>query len=64
MVVGLFGAAIGIIGAVFGAIIGAFGAVINGLFGGWHGSFGCNTLIAIALVFAIVMLTRSRDRKK
>lgn len=64
LVAGLFGAAIGIVGAVFGAIIGVFGAIIGGIFGDWHVPFGCNTLIAIALVFAIVMLARSRDRKR
>ncbi len=64
LVIGLMGAAIGIVAGVFGAVIGGFGGLVGGIFGGWHGAFGCNVFIAIALVFAIVMLTRSRERKR
>lgn len=63
LVMGLIGAAIGIVGAVFGAIVGGFGALFGGMFG-WHGSFGCNAWLAVALVFAIVMLARSTSRKR
>lgn len=67
LVAGLFGAAIGIIVGVFGAIIGAIGAVIGGIFGGWgYGSshVGINTFLAIALVVAIVMLSKARRERK
>lgn len=66
MVVGLFGAAIGIIVAVFGAIIGVFAAVISGLFGGWwpDGHLGLNVFLAICLVLAIVMLSKVRRNKE
>lgn len=63
LVMGLIGAAIGIVAGVFGAFVGGIGSAFGGMFG-WHGSFGCNTLLAIALVFAIVMLAKSTSRKQ
>jgi len=62
LMLGLIGAAFGIVAGVFGSVLGGIGGMIGGVFGGWHGWFGCNTLIAVLLVFAIVMLARSRDR--
>lgn len=63
LVAGLFGAAIGIIAGVFGAIIGGIAGAFGGMFG-WHGSFGCNAILAVMLVFAIVMLAKSTSRKQ
>jgi len=66
LTIGLFGAAIGIIAAIFGAIIGVCAAVISGLFGGWwpDSHIGLNVLLAICLVLAIVMLSKTRREKK
>ncbi len=66
LIAGLFGAAIGIVAAVFGAIVGVFGAVISGLFGGWwpDSHFGLNVFLAICLVLAIVMLSKTRRDAK
>lgn len=63
LVMGLIGAAIGIVAGVFGAVIGGIGGAFGGMFG-WHGSLGCNALLAVALVFSIVMLARSTHRKQ
>lgn len=65
LLMGLIGAAIGIVAGVFGAILGVFGAIISGLFGGWWpgGHFGMNVFLALFLVVAIVMLSKSRKNK-
>lgn len=62
---GLMGAAIGIVAALFGAVFGLFGAVIEGIFGGWwpHSHFGMNVCLALCLVVALVMLSKSRKNK-
>jgi hypothetical protein len=73
LVFGLLGAFIGIIGAIFGAIVGVFGAVLGALFGvfdwGWSGySFPVisisKSVLIIAIIFLIVLLTRKNRVKK
>ncbi len=65
LIVGLFGACIGIIAGVFGVIFGAIGSVF-GIFD-WF-SFphihigGFRFFLIVAILFAIVMLSRSKKK--
>ncbi|HET9053150.1 MAG TPA: hypothetical protein VFM90_03185 [Cyclobacteriaceae bacterium] len=65
LLMGLIGAAIGIVAGVFGAILGVFGAIISGLFGGWwpDSYTSLNVFLAIVLVVAIVMMSKTRKNK-
>ncbi len=67
LIVGFFGACIGVIAGIFGAIFGAIGAVF-GIFD-WF-SFphihlsGFRFFIIVAIIFAIVMMSRSTKKNK
>lgn len=65
LAVGLFGVCIGVIGAMFGAIFGVIGFVFSGdwfSFPFIHFS-GFRFVLIVALVFFIVLLSRSKKRK-
>jgi hypothetical protein len=73
LVVGLAGACIGIIAGIFGAIFGVIGAIFGSIFGifDWNGydydgiSFhfpGVKILLAIAIIFLIVNLSKSKKK--
>jgi hypothetical protein len=64
LAIGLFGACIGVIGAVFGAIFGVIGFVFSGdwfSFPFIHFS-GVRFALIVALVFFIVLLSRSKKK--
>jgi hypothetical protein len=64
IIAGVFGAVIGIIAAVFGAIFGAIGSVFN-IFD-WtafpHIHIPFRFFIIVAIVFAVVMISRSKKK--
>lgn len=71
LVMGLFGGFVGIIAGIFGAIVGVIGAVFGGIFGifniqdNWPFIFHFSTfkfLLIVAIVFAVVMLSRPQKK--
>jgi len=63
LIAGVFGAVVGIIAAVFGAVFGAIGSV----FGVFHWFphihiSGFRFFIVVAIIFAIVMMSRSKKK--
>jgi hypothetical protein len=58
LIFGLFGACIGIIAGIFGAIFGSIGSVF-GIFGG---SFPLSGFFVVALIFLIVLISRSKKK--
>jgi hypothetical protein len=64
IIAGLFGAIIGIVAAVFGAIFGTIGAVFD-IFD-WtsfpHIHIPFRAFVIVAIVFAVVMISRSKKK--
>jgi len=61
LIVGLFGACLGIIGGIFGAIFGSIGSVF-GIFNWSFPHYHISGFLVIALIFLIVLMSRSKKK--